>query len=165
MVPDIDLQLQIVLKSLSDIVAPAVDPADKVASEQLQLVIATLKMVRDRVPLERRMARRLLEDEIGLADRIAAAGVDDRGLLDAVAAAKDVLADPECDTLDFDNARSVLTTRTVSVIAAAGSAGVESLALAVIGGTRVPLERLRAWCLPSGFEPDPGQVAALPAVL
>lgn len=165
MIPDIDLQLQIVLKSLSDIVAPAVDTTDKVASEQLQLVIATLKMVRDHVPLERRMVRRLLGDEIALADRIAATGVADRDLVDAVAVARDALGDPECDTVDLDHVRSVLTSRTVSVIAAAGARGVDSLAQAVIGGTKVPLDRLRAWCLPSGFEPDPAQVAALQSVL
>ena len=60
MVPDIDLQLQVAIKALSDAIAPAVDPDDKMATEQLQLVIATLTMARERLPVERRMGRRLL---------------------------------------------------------------------------------------------------------
>src|SRR3546814_11599500 len=51
MIPDLDLQLQVVIKALKDTVMPAVDPAHRMAIEQLGLSIATLSMVRERLPL------------------------------------------------------------------------------------------------------------------
>src|SRR3546814_16465351 len=51
MIPDLDLQLQVVIKALQDTVMPAVDPAHRMAIEQLGLSIATLSMVRERLPL------------------------------------------------------------------------------------------------------------------
>ena len=42
MVPDADLQLSVVIKALSEVVAPAVDPANRLAVEQLHLSIATI---------------------------------------------------------------------------------------------------------------------------
>src|SRR3546814_6371792 len=77
MVPSFDLQLQAAIKALSDTVGPAVDPADKVASEQLHLVIATLGMVRERLPAQRRFIRRLLEDAVAIAGAVNASEQDD----------------------------------------------------------------------------------------
>jgi hypothetical protein len=165
MVPDLDLQLQTVMKALADNVKPAVDPADKVAIEQLGLVLATLAMVRDRLPVQRRFIRRLLEDEIALAEAVGRA-VDQAGALAAdIAAARNALADPELDAPELEEIRSGLTSVTVSVIAQAGAAGLEQLTSVVLQGTKPSLERLRAWCIPSGFEPYATQLKALEAVI
>src|SRR3546814_601910 len=94
MVPSVDLQLQAAIKALSDTVGPAVDPADKVASEQLHLVSATLGMVRERLPAQRRFIRRLLEDAVAIAGAVNASEQDD-GLAEAVVVARAALADPE----------------------------------------------------------------------
>src|SRR3546814_16452109 len=51
MIPDLVLQLQVGIKALKDTVMPAVDPAHRMAIEQLGLSIATLSMVRERLPL------------------------------------------------------------------------------------------------------------------
>src|SRR3546814_15487978 len=51
MIPDLDLQLQVVIKALKDTVMPAVDPAHRMAIEQLGLSLETLSMVRERLPL------------------------------------------------------------------------------------------------------------------
>src|SRR3546814_19527781 len=51
MIPDLDLQLQVVIKALKDTVMPAVDPAHRMAIEQLGLSIATISLVRARLPL------------------------------------------------------------------------------------------------------------------
>src|SRR3546814_20596692 len=50
MIPDLDLQLQVVIQALKDTVMPAVDPAHRMAIEHLRLSIATLSMVRERLP-------------------------------------------------------------------------------------------------------------------
>lgn len=165
MVPDIDLQLQVSIKALCDAVSPAVDPADKIATEQLQLVIATLTMARERLPVERRMVRRLLEDDIALARRIAAVVTDDGFLSGSIADAQTALADPELGTSELAAIRSELTKNSASMIVAAGQDGISVLAPIVVDGSRASLARLRSWCEPSGFEPDPGQLMSLSGLL
>lgn len=44
MIPDIQVQLKCVIKSLKDNVLPAVDPANELAQQQIQLSLATLDM-------------------------------------------------------------------------------------------------------------------------
>src|SRR3546814_11359836 len=91
MVPRVDLQLQAAIKALSDTVGPAVDPADKVASEQLDLEIDTLGTVRERLPAQRRLIRRPLEDAVASAGAVNTTEPDD-GLGDRRARARAALA-------------------------------------------------------------------------
>ena len=165
MVPDLDFQLQVSLKALSDNVVPAVDPQDSVAKEQLNLVIATLTMVRNRLPIQRRFIRRLLEDEIALAAEVAAAiddGADLKARADAASAA---LADPELEAHELEDVRAELAGLTVAKIAAAGQAGLASIAPIVLRASKAPLDRFRSWCIASGFEPDPSAVAPIETLL
>lgn|SRR3546814_284103 len=160
MVPSVDLQLQAAIKALSDTVGPAVDPADKVASEQLHLVIATLGMVRERLPAQRRFIRRLLEDAVAIAGAVNASEQDD-GLAEAVVVARAALADPEMEAHELETVRANLTNLTANLIAAAGGEGLDRFGLAVARGSKMPLDRLRAWSIMSGFEPNPSTVPAL----
>ena len=166
MVPDTDLQLQIALRPLADTVAPPVDPADKMATEQLRLVMATLAMVRERAPVERRLVRRQIEDDIALAERIVrVAGIGEDALADVVDSARAALADPELGTAELAAMRSQLTNTTADAIASAGNEAAHEIGSIMIQGSRAPLERLRAWCMPSGFEPDPSVIPALETLL
>lgn len=165
MVPDLDYQLQVSLKALSDNVTPAVDPTDAVAKEQLNLVIATLTMVRNRLPVQRRFIRRLLEDEIALAIEVAAATGDGAELRAQADAAVAALADPELEASELEDVRAELAALTVGKIAAAGGAGLAALAPIVLRGTKAPLDRLRSWCIASGFESDPSAVKTLESQL
>ena len=165
MVPDLDLQLQTAIKALGDNIKPAVDPDDKVAVEQLGIVMATLAMVRERLPSERRFIRRVLGDEIGVAVDVGAAVGNEAVFTDDIAAARRALADPELDTAELENIRSALTSRTVSVIAEAGAAGLDALTPVLLKGAKPPLERLRAWCIPSGFEPYASEIKALDSLI
>ena len=45
------LQVKIVLKALTDVVLPAVDPNNKLAQEQARLCIGTLQIMASRLPL------------------------------------------------------------------------------------------------------------------
>ena len=165
MVPDLDLQLQTAIKALGDNVKPAVDPDDKVAVEQLGIVMATLAMVRERLPSQRRFIRRLLEDEIALAVDVGDALGKGAILADDIAAARSALADPELDSAELAEIRSGLTSKTVSLIAQAGTAGLEALTPVVLKGAKPSLERLRAWCVPSGFEPYASEIKALDSLI
>lgn len=164
MVPSLDLQLQAAIKALSDTVGPAIDPNDKMASEQLHLVIASLAMVRERLPVQRRFIRRLLEDAVAIAGAVNASEQDDR-LAEAVVAARAALADPELEAHELETARSNLTSITVNLIAAAGGEGLDRFGAAVARASKMPLDRLRAWSIVSGFEPDPSTVPALDTLI
>jgi hypothetical protein len=175
MVPDLDLQLQVAIKALTDNVVPAVDPANKMAVEQLQLIVATLAMVRSRLPIARRFARRSLEDDIAMlrslcglipvADIVRAPGHAD-ALADAIVRGRTLLADPEADTDALEDYRTILAEITVSAIKelqhGPAAAAVESL---ILDATRRSIERRRAWCLPSGFEPYPSRIPAIETLL
>lgn len=171
MVPDFDLQLQAVLKALSDTVAPALDPANKVAMEQLHLSIATIAMVRDHLPLARRFARRQLEDALDLARAVAEAARADPAIgvaaLDiAVAVTPALLTDPTADTADFEAGSATLTAATLVVInAGQNSAAIAAIDAAVLQASRPAIERSRAWFLSAGFEPGPTVIRPLTALL
>ncbi|MBB4631625.1 hypothetical protein [Sphingosinicella soli] len=164
MVPSLDLQLQAAIKALSDTVSRAIDPADKMASGQLHLVIASLGMVRERLPVQRRFVRRLLEDAVAIAGAVNASEQDGR-LAEAVVVARAALADPEMEAQELEDVRSNLTSITANLIAAAGGEGLDRFGAAVARGSKVPLDRLRAWSIMSGFEPDPSAVPPLSALI
>lgn len=171
MVPDLDLQLQVALKALRETVAPAVDPGNRVALEQLHLSIATLTMVRERLPLARRFARRRLEDALDLAHAVAAAARKDAALdlaaLDAtIAASPALLLDPVAETADFDAAIAAVTAATLTVIRAAqGGNAIAAIDAAVLTASAPTIERGRAWFLAAGFEPDPTAIRPLATLL
>jgi hypothetical protein len=165
MIPDIDLQLQVSIKALVDTIASAVDPSNKMAVEQLGLIIATLTMVRNRLPLQRRLARALLADAVSLVEAIAEPMEDaeDKKLLgDLAQRGKSALADPALDAHDL-----AVTVRELNAAASGiidkvqlspARAAVESIVLQR-SATRIQLGR--AWCLPAGFEASPQCITAI----
>jgi len=171
MVPDLDLQLQVAIKALTDAIAPAIDPANKVAAEQLHLTVATLTMVRDRLPIARRFTRRQLEDDLAMLDSLRAlvtSGDPSRAaaLGDAAERARSLLADPQTDTAELETYRGILAEITVSAIeelqAGPAAPAVERI---VLDATRRSIERRRAWCIPAGFEPYPANVPAIETLI
>ncbi len=171
MVPDFDLQLQAVLKALRDTVAPALDPANRVAIEQLHLTMATIAIVRDRLPLARRFARRQLEDGMALARAVAAAAqadavIDLAPLETALTEAHARLIDVAADSQAFEAANAALTVATVAVInAAQNGPAMAAIDAAVLRYSAPAIERSRAWFLSAGFEPDPTAIRPLAALL
>lgn len=153
MVPDLNLQLQVSIKALQDNVRPAVSPDNKIATEQLHLVIATLELVRKHLSFQRRLVRRLLEDGVTLAEELAQRP-GATALEGAIAEAKAALQDAELEADQIEAARAKLTTILVAAVADASEAEADALARIVVRASQLPLERLRAWCLPSGFEPE-----------
>ena len=72
MIPEIDVQLAAIAKSLTDNVLPAIDPANPMAVEQMHLALATLGLVRQRLPDLHAWLRRDLADNLALARTIGA---------------------------------------------------------------------------------------------
>jgi hypothetical protein len=167
MVPSIDMQLQSVIKSLVDNVVPAVDPANKTATEQVQLGIAILNIVRDRLPLTRRFARAELTDKIDVADRLTAAlsasGISDAANLKSLAAAsRALLLDPVCDTNNLER-QSFALNNAIS-IAIANAQETESASVVmdiVLSNSANHAWRLRSWFLAAGYEINPRAIPAI----
>lgn len=165
MVPGLDLQLRVVMKALRDVVAPAVDPANQLAQEQLGLSLATLAMVQSRLPYLHAGSRRELTNAVALATAVAKAAETAR-LDEQIASAQALLDNPDGLFTDLESTRGALL--------AAVSALVEetqdpprrtAISKAVIAASKPQFDLVRAWSLPAGFEPDPEEVPALETLI
>jgi hypothetical protein len=159
MIPEIDVQLAAVAKSLADNVMPAVDPANAMAIEQLHLTLATLAIVRQRLPDLHAYLRRDLADNIALARQIGAnAGV--------IADSEGVLASPESSPQRIEaQVRALKEAISATIDAARGTPAAADVAAAVLAAQDPMILRMRAWAIGMGFEPDPSQIPDLTELL
>jgi hypothetical protein len=163
MVPDLDLQLQVVIKALRDTVMPAVDPAHRVAVEQLGLAIATLAMVRERLPLAGLREWQDLANAIALG-RAASAEASSIALEQAIGEGAALLDDAR----PAPGARSAATRAILSAVSVAvreAEDDATALMRAVVEALRPALDLARAWGKSAGFEPDPDEVPELATLL
>jgi len=162
MIPDPDLQLSVAIKALRDVVAPAVNPADAVAVEQLHLALATLSMVRSRLPFIHAVARQELANALLLA-----AAVDTQGRIgELIAQGREMLENPAITTAEIDVIRgSLLDAVSNHIVSISDPDRQKSIAKAVIAHSRPQCDLARAWSLPAGFEPDPDEIMAIERLL
>lgn len=152
MIPEIDIQLAAVAKALADNVMPAVAPDNPMAVEQLHLALATLGIIRQRLPDLHAYLRRDLTEAIALARRIGA----DEGESAAV------LASPESSPQRIEaEVRALKETITARIDAVRGTPHEAAVASAVLDAADPAILRWRAWAIGMGFEPDPAAVPAL----
>ena len=163
-------QIPALIKSLTDVVLPAVDPANKLAQEQGQLVVAMLHLIVQRLPLQYRYDRHELDSFLQLADTLAvqaatipeaaetlralAAGASDgRALL--------ALAGAEPGALEAANLR--LREQVGAVVTAAATtaeaASLKAVNTAVMAHAQEMLLRERSWLVMQGWE---GPASGLP---
>jgi hypothetical protein len=166
MVPDADLQLRVVIKALRDVVSPAVEPANRLAMEQLQLSIATLGLLQARLPLLHQCARRELANAIALAEALGAVA-DTGGLLDApLAPARAAVEGADSSAIELEACKARLLEAACRVVErSAGDATDRAIARAIIAASKPQFDLARAWCLPAGFELHPGEVPPLEELL
>jgi hypothetical protein len=165
MVPDTHLQLTVVIKALRDVVAPAVDPEDKLAVEQLHLSIATLSLVQSWLPLGHRRARRELLNAIDLADRVRSAGAE-IGVHGHETAARASLENACADEAALDSVRvQLLAEIETAVAAASGGASERAVARAVIVGSRPQFDLARVMCQRAGFDLSSAELPSLDQLL
>lgn len=165
MVPDPDLQLKMVIKALSETVTPAVDPNNKVAQEQLHLSVATLGVLRSRLPMTRRYYRALAQDAVDLAQQLEQATGASSALGAAVDAVSNALADPALENEEIELARGQLheaITQHLDQIDENLKASARDI---VMEGSLNSIERQRAWFVGSGFEPNADRIPAIESVI
>ena len=159
MIPEIDVQLAAIAKSLADNVLPAIDASNPMAIEQMHLALATLWIVRQRLPDLHAYLRRDLADNIALARQIGGEGA-------AIAESERVLGSPESSPQQIEAQVRLLKEAIVARIdAVRGTAAQHVVAAAVIAAQEPMILRARAWAIGMGFEPDPTQIPALADLL
>ncbi len=156
MIQSADVQLQVVLRALEEVVAPALGGAEKHVVEQLMLSIATIGFVKTRLPEARRFYRMELRSSIELAQ----AGTRIAGPSDAMAQAVDAaaaaLADPEADIAEFEVAsRRLRDLVTALSHASVGQPCQAQLDAAIMATSGELVAQARQWCIPFGFELKP----------
>lgn len=159
------LQLQTAIRAMADVVLPAVDPANKLAQEQAQLVIGTLGLMQQRLALWYRYDRDELRRYLELNGELAAARGGARTqaaaaeLARAAAAGADVYERARAEPAELEAAVLALRAAVGELVAAADAdgepAGLSALQRAVLAAARVQTLRERAWLAPTGFESDP----------
>ncbi len=162
MIPDIDTQLVAAIKSINDNVAPAVDPDNQLAQEQLYLAVATLNLVRQNLPFAHAYARQDLTNHVaqaeGLMD-IEASSI----LAAAVDQARQVLADPTLGSQTLlAEARDLRDKIGVFLYKHQDDPKFDKL---VIEHSKAGIDLGRAWTKGMGFEPDPAAVTDLSTLL
>jgi hypothetical protein len=155
-IQNFDSQLQVALRALEEVVAPALGGAEKHVVEQLMLSIATIGFVKTRLPEARRFYRMDLRHCIDLATEVARIAGVHEPLTEAISAAEGALADPEADIAAYEDAgrrlRDLITAASHEAVGQACQAALDRVILEK-GGALVAQNRL--WCSPFGFELQP----------
>lgn len=159
MIPEIDVQLAAVVKSLADNVMPAVDPANAMAAEQLHLALATLAIVRQRLPDLHAYLRRDLADNIVLAKET---GSHPRAIAESEAVLASATSSPHVIEAQ---ARALKEAIAAAIDAARGTPAEADIAAAVLAAQEPMILRMRAWAIGMGFEPDPARIPDLSELL
>jgi hypothetical protein len=161
MILSFDVQLQVALRALQDVVAPALADGEKHVIEQLHLAIVTIAFVKTRLPDARRFARMELGHFVQLAEDVASCAGGDADISALVAQARDALSDPIADNAAFE----ALTSRLREAITALGSrcphaATRDAIDRVVLNGSAALLGQYRQWTVPFGIELKPEELPA-----
>lgn len=170
------LQVKIVLKALTDVVLPAVDPNNKLAQEQARLCIGTLQIMASRLPVAFRYDCDELGRMIALAGNLAEAAAGKSVDADALAAlgasrakAADTLDRAKAAPEDIEQASFELRERIGALIPLLYSANdldtLKDVGKLITENAREQLIRDRSWLIGQGWEPDPKAIPPIESLL
>lgn len=170
------IQLQSIMKSMKDTVLPAIDPNNKLALEQAQLILGMLNIMSHRLDLEYRYDRDELERLLGFATHLqqrTRGGPQTRAaLLELEAAAaqgKDVLDRAQAERSELLRAVRSLRSMVGEVIEAVfvdgEPASKDAARNAVLSNAKEQLLRERSWLIMQGWEADPAEVPPIESLI
>lgn len=170
-----DVQLRAMIKSLSDVVLPAVDENNQLAREQIQVTIGMLSLMAERLPLQFRYdcdeLQRLTEFAATLSAQPGTAADDDEGaaLRKVADDANSILARAQAGPNKVLGAIRRLREASAAVVTARYRDGTpeqrKALTQIVTAHAEAQLLRERAWVLPQGWEADPARVPTIEELL
>jgi len=173
MADHIDNGLAAAIKALDDVVAKSIDPSNPLAREQLKLVTRYLGFLRQRLPHRAEHERfelahytTLGSDLLPMSESIVVPGAP--SLAAAVQAGQLVLDAASATTLQVQQAVDALTSAISVLVRASAHADApirRRIELQVTRASAALFDVRRAWYMPMGFEPDPGQVPSLDQAL
>ena len=165
--------LRTLSKALTDVIAPAVTKADPLANEQLRLVVDYVEFVRSRLDHFYGRERFDLRHHLGLATALAqmkapCSASTAAALNEAIAAGRAAYDTVGVPTPELRGAAARLAAAVSTLVREAGSmdkAVREKIERQVLAATDERIVFERAWYLPFGFDPAPGEVPPLASVL
>lgn len=159
------LQLQAMIKAMTEVVLPAVDPDNELACEQAQLVLGMLHLLAVRLPWQFHYdideLERALKLSVTILDR-GSGGPETRSALEALegsaARGRAVLAGAKASPEDLESAILEVRQQTASLLQALWTDGErgcrETVGRAVVEASREQIERERAWFAPQGWDTE-----------
>lgn len=162
----IDNDLQAAANALRDVIAPAVDPANPIAQQQLKLIVDWLEFYRQRAPQWWRLDAFELSQQAAMARELAGVlpAAQQGGLAAALQGAAEVEhalgVGPQRVRHAVTELEDAISER-VRASAALPPEQRRQVERIVVGGTKRWLDAHRAWYAPLSIESDP---AALPAL-
>lgn len=162
-----DIQLRAAIKALTDTISPSIDAENKLAVEQLAMVIGALKFVEEHLPLQFRFDCDELKRLLTLAATLEGAAEGQRGddmLEDVRRAAKAGMcvfdrarADPSDVLAAVRDLRAACGAATTVSVRSENAVVREAVSNAVLAYSKEQTLRDRSWLLALGFEgPDAG---------
>lgn len=171
-----DIHIKSILKAMTDVILPAVDPQNKLAQEQARLCMGLLGMMAKQLPLQYRfdcdeLAR--LSAYAAELQRIAKGGSQTRAALSALeqqsGGAKALLENAKVSPQDILVAVRALREATGTLISSVyrdgDEASQERVQRATLAMSKEQLLRDRSWVLAQGWEPDPKAVPPIEQLL
>ena len=164
--------LRAAVKALTEIVAPAINRSDPLAAEQLRLVVDYLEFVRQRLDFLHDRDRFELDHEIGMARALhgmslPCSSATARLLEDAISGAADAQVRVDLSGPALKAAAAALAAGTRELIREAAQFDEplrRKVERCVLDATQDRITFDRAWYLPLGFDPAPGEVPPLASV-
>lgn len=171
--PYLDNALRAATRALQDVVAPAVDPGNPLAQEQLKLVLRFLSLVQlrsDQVAARQRAElQAAAELAHGVAPHAGGCPADLRAALaGALADAQQLLARVDADGPTLQHVANQLDALVASLVRHApqlADADARALQRAVLAGSARVLALRRAWLAPLALDPEPATVPDLATLL
>lgn len=164
------VQIQSIIKSLTDVVLPAIDPNNKLAQEQGRLIVGLLGLMGKQIPLQFQFDRDELTRLLDFADELQrAVGGEHAELARCRNDAADVLERAKADPSEVENAVRALRANTGAVITetfrTADEPVQDRVQKTVLAMTSAQLLRERSWLLSQGWEPDPSAIPPIESLL
>jgi hypothetical protein len=164
-----DTTLRAAVKALEEVVAPAVDPEDPLAIQQLRLVIDALRFLRDRLDYLHDRYRFEVGHHLALAksitdDAAACSAASARTLHEAIEAADAVFTRADARDPELRSASAALAAAIRTVVRDAAGTHNEAgrrIEQRIVSATARQVVADRAWHWPQGFDPDPAGAVPL----
>ena len=157
-------------KALLDVVAPAIDPQNPLARQQLKLVVDWLDFYRSRLPYNQDRERLELAVQLETARAIASAAPDAAvsALRAAIGAAATVHAGLGPRPVEVRAVTARLEDEISAVVRLSpgfAEPARQNIERVVVRDAKVLLDAQRAWFLPQGIEPEPDAIPPLDVAL